>query len=59
MIVGLFENSLAKFTPENFQNRKKFTKWKNFDYNDVIDRSNDVITSGIQFLKNFGDNLTS
>ena len=50
--MGVFENSLAKNTPENFQNRKKFAKWKNF-------QSDDVITSGTKFFKNFGDNLPS
>ena len=32
---------------------------ENFDYNDVIDPNDDVITFGTKFLKNFGGNLPS
>ena len=59
MIVRVFEKQLAKNTQKNTQNRKKFTKWKKIDYNNVIDRSDVVNTSETKFLKSLGDNLPS
>ena len=58
MIVGLFEQQLSKKRPKIFKITKKFTKRKNWN-NDVIDPSNDVITSENKFFKNFCDILPS
>ena len=52
MMVVVFENSSTKITPKNLQNRKKkFESGKKFDYNDVIEPSDDVITSGPNLKK--------
>ena len=46
MIVGVFEKQLSKkYARKFFKIAKKLTKWQSFEYDSVIEASDDVITS--------------
>ena len=46
MTVEVFENKFSKKIPQKLLNiGKKILKWQKFEYDDVIESSDDVITS--------------
>ena len=59
-IVGVFDTQFSKKKRQKiFKIAEKLQKGKKLDYADVVEPSDDDITSGIIFLKHFGGNLPS